>query len=117
MAQRERTKRERAHKEREHIKTRLRARGQLTLPNEVREVLNVDEGDEVVFSIEENGRVIVTRSLQIPPEQAWFWSERWQKLEREAQADIDAGRVSHYTNVDEAISDLERLDDAGDRAR
>jgi len=28
--------------------------------------------------------------------QAWFWSERWQRLEGEAQADIDAGRVRHF---------------------
>ena len=25
------------------------------------------------------------------PDQAWFWSERWQRMEQEAQADIDAG--------------------------
>ena len=27
------------------------------------------------------------------PDQAWFWTDRWQQLEREAQEDIDAGRV------------------------
>ncbi len=100
---------------RELIKTRLRARGQITLPNEVREALNLVEGDDLVFSIEESGRVSVARATFIDPEQAWFWSQRWQNQERQAQADIDAGRVSRYADMEEAISDLERTADAGDR--
>jgi antitoxin MazE len=39
----------------------------------------------------------------------WFWSERWQKLEEEAQADIDAGRVIRFEDVDKAIAVLEKL--------
>lgn len=33
------------------------------------------------------------RNLGGDPDQAWFWTDRWQQLEREAQEDIDAGRV------------------------
>ncbi len=99
----------------EYYKTRLRARGQVTLPNEVRELLRVDEGDDLVFSIDETGRVVVDRARVIPPDQAWFWTERWQQMERQVQADIDAGRVHRYANIDEALSGLELVDDAGDR--
>lgn len=98
----------------EYVKTRLRARGQLTLPNEVRERLSVEEGDDLVFSVDEKGRVVMDRAHVIPPDQAWFWSERWQKMEREVQADIDAGREYHYANADEAIAALEKLEHAGD---
>ena len=42
-------------------------------------------------------------------DQAWFWSDYWQKLEQEAQEDIDAGRVFCFDNVEEAIAELERL--------
>ena len=99
----------------DYIRTRLRARGQVTLPTEVRELLSVEEGDDLVFSVDEGGRVIVDRARVVPPDQAWFWTERWQQMEREAQADIDAGRISRYASVDEAITDLECLDDAADR--
>ena len=99
----------------EFYKTRLRAKGQVTLPSEVRELLSVNEGDDLVFRTNEEGQVIIERARIIPPDQAWFWTERWQRMEREAQADIEAGRVSHYANVDEAIFDLETLDNAGDR--
>jgi len=42
-----------------------------------------------------------------PPDQAWFWSERWQRMEREAQADIDAGRVERFPDIDSALEHLE----------
>ena len=99
----------------EYVKARLRARGQVTLPPEVREFLNVEDGDDLVFRIDENGKVVVDRVQIIPPDQAWFWTERWQQLEQQAQADIDAGHVRRYATVDEALADLERDEDAGDR--
>jgi AbrB family looped-hinge helix DNA binding protein len=99
----------------EYVKTRLRARGQVTLPNEVREFLSVEEGDDLVFILDENGRVVVDRAHIIPPEQAWFWTDRWQAMERAAQADIDAGRVSAVKSVGEAIAELEVLANARDR--
>lgn len=95
------------------FKTRLRAKGQLTLPNQLRELLNVEEGDNLIFYVK-GDRIILEREQTIDPEQAWFWAERWQKLEREAQADIDAGRVHRYSNAEDALKALEGDDDAGD---
>ena len=95
----------------DYFKSRLRTKGQVTLPGEVRKLLSVDEGDDLIFRIEENGQVVVEKAITIPADQAWFWTERWQRMEMEAQADIDSGRVNRYSDVDEA---LEKLDDAGD---
>ena len=36
----------------------------------------------------------------IPAEQAWLWSDRWQAMEREADADIAAGRTTVIDGVD-----------------
>ncbi len=99
-----------------YFKTRLRAKGQVTLPNEVREQLNIEEGDDLIFCINEMGQVVIERGITIPADQAWFWTERWQRMEREAQADIDAGRVKHFKNIDEATAALEQQDNAGDRS-
>ncbi len=98
----------------ELFKTRLRTKGQVTLPVEVRELLNVGEGDDLIFRLIEGGRIVVEREITIPAEQAWFWTERWQRMERAAQADIDAGRATRYAGVDEAISALEQLENASD---
>ena len=35
----------------------------------------------------------------IPPDQAWFWTERWQRMEQEAQADIEAGSLPKDQNA------------------
>jgi AbrB family looped-hinge helix DNA binding protein len=91
----------------------MRAKGQVTLPNPVRELLQLEEGDNLIFHVQE-GRVIVEREQTIDPEQAWFWTERWQQLERQAQADLEAGRVRRYANIEDAITDLEQSGDAGD---
>jgi AbrB family looped-hinge helix DNA binding protein len=97
----------------EYFKTRVRPKGQVTLPSEIRNLLGLNEGDDLAFSLNEQGQVIITRLEVIPPDQAWFWTEQWQKAEREAQADIDAGRVHRYANIDEAVSALEKRANAG----
>lgn len=94
-----------------YYRTRLRAKGQATIPGEVRELLNVHEGDDLAFYVDERGKVVVTRLQTVPPDQAWFWTERWQKMEREAQQDIDAGRVLQFDNVDEMIAWLDEKDE------
>ena len=97
------------------FKTRLRAKGQVTLPGEIRELLELREGDDLLFYLDEKGQVVVERARVIPPDQAWFWTERWQRLEREAQANIEVGQVHRYEDVDKAIEALERKANA--RAR
>jgi len=39
-------------------------------------------------------------------EQSWFWTAEWQAGEREADADIDAGRVRRFKTIDELIESL-----------
>jgi antitoxin PrlF len=90
-----------------YFKTRLRNKGQITVPAEIRSVLGAEEGDDLLFYSDEQGRVIVSRAQVISPEQAWFWTQRWQQMEREAQADLEQGRVHEFSDVDEVITFLE----------
>lgn len=92
-------------------RARLRAKGQITIPVEVREQLNLKEGDDLAFYVDEQGKVVLTRLQTIPPDQAWFWTEHWQRMEREAQADIDAGRVYKFDDVEDMISWLDEETD------
>jgi bifunctional DNA-binding transcriptional regulator/antitoxin component of YhaV-PrlF toxin-antitoxin module len=87
-------------------RARLRSKGRLTLPRPVRSLLQVAEGDDVTFSIDASGRIEVQHLPVIDPDQAWFWSERWQKMEQTAQADIDEGRLKRFKNVEDALGDL-----------
>jgi AbrB family looped-hinge helix DNA binding protein len=42
----------------------------------------------------------------IDPEQQWWWLESWQEGEREAQRDIDAGRVTTYDSLEAFLKSL-----------
>jgi AbrB family looped-hinge helix DNA binding protein len=92
--------------EKRTYRTRLRSKGRLTLPSEVRTLLQVEEGDDLLFSIDTDGRIEVRHLPVIDPDQAWFWAKRWQKMEQEAQADIDEGRVKRFESVEDALSNL-----------
>ena len=95
-------------------KTRVRAKGQITVPRVLRERLGVREGDDLIFYENEEGQVVVDAAQTIPPDQAWFWTERWQQMEREVQADYDAGRYKEFDNVEDLIADLNDGLDADD---
>jgi AbrB family looped-hinge helix DNA binding protein len=98
-------------------KSRLRNKGQVTVPQEIRTLLGVEEGDDLLFYTDKAGRVVVSRAQIIEPEQAWFWSDRWQFMEHEAQSDLDTGRIVEYANIAEALAALDKIpadDDAED---
>ncbi|MFQ6066705.1 MAG: AbrB/MazE/SpoVT family DNA-binding domain-containing protein [bacterium] len=42
----------------------------------------------------------------IDPDQAWWWTEEWQKGEREAEKDVKEGKVKKFSNVEDLIKDL-----------
>ena len=90
-------------------KTRLRNKGQVTVPQEIRHILGVEEGDDLLFYTDEAGRILVSRAQIIDPDQAWFWNDRWQRMEREAQADLEAGRTVTYANIAEALAALDEI--------
>ena len=93
-----------------YYKTRLRGRGQITLPPEIRKKLKVGEGDDVLFYVNTQGQVVVDQVHIIDPEQAWFWTERWQKAEAESQRDADNGDYFEFENMAAAIRFLDELD-------
>jgi hypothetical protein len=41
------------------------------------------------------------------PDQAWFWTRKWQRMEREAEADLAAGRYRDFESMDDFLADLE----------
>jgi AbrB family looped-hinge helix DNA binding protein len=80
--------------------------GQITLPESILERFDLDEGDILEFSVDENGVITVTPLVQVPDSERWFWTEEWQKGETEANEDIKAGRMKSFDNVDDLIAEL-----------
>jgi O-succinylbenzoate synthase len=45
-------------------------------------------------------------ALATAEDQAWFWINEWQAGEREAEADLAAGRYQVFDTMDDLIADL-----------
>jgi len=81
---------------------------QLTLPKEIMKAARLSPGDplEVIY---QDDTIILRPQVHIPRDQAWFWTKEWQKGELEAEADIQAGRVSKTRSLKELLRRLDRL--------
>lgn len=67
--------------------------GQVRIPKEIMEKLNISSGDYLDFEFYE-GKVIITAKKLVDVDQLWFWSKEWQKEEEEAEEDVKAQRLS-----------------------
>jgi len=86
----------------------VRSRGTVALPADLRRRLHLDRADSQVKLIEhEDGRLELVPVVAVPADQAWFWSQRWQAMERDADADVAAGRVTVVEDMDQLISHLD----------
>lgn len=86
----------------------MQSRGVLALPPEVRKRLLLNTpGAQVEVTEREDGVLELRAQMAVPVSQAWFWPEEWQQREREAGADVAAGR---HTTHDDADLFLDALD-------
>lgn len=84
----------------------VRRSWQITLPPEVREALRIEEGDELEFELVADGEVRLRGLKLIPADQAWFWTDSWQRGEQEATEDVRQGRTTKVDTVDEMFREL-----------
>ena len=81
----------------------IRAKGQLTIPADIRERANLQEGDPVEIEVVPEG-ILLRPQKVIDATQAWFWAASWQAREAEAEADLTAGRFERFESDDELLS-------------
>ena len=90
-----------------HILT-VQSRGTVSLPVQLRRRLHLDQADSQIKLIEhDDGRVELIPVVVVPADQAWFWTDRWQTMERDADADIAGGRAVVVEGVDDLIAHLD----------
>jgi hypothetical protein len=87
------------------------AEGEIKISAEVLAQANLPEGTCMSFSVRADGYILLHRADR-DPDQLWYWTEAWQEGEREADADIAAGRVTYFDS-DEAFRAalLERMNE------
>ena len=84
----------------------VRKKGQITLPLSMRRKLGLEEGSIILSKIVDDAIVLVPQET-VDRDQAWFWKERWQKLEAEAEKDIAGGRTKTFDSVEDLFHEIE----------
>src|ERR1039457_4405691 len=93
------------HRRRPHLTTlAIRRKGIVTIPEAIREELDLHEGDHLVATVED-GRLILIPASVIPDDRAWSWTPVWQAREAEADRGI-AGGGGAVMGADEFITEL-----------
>lgn len=91
----------------------VQSRGTVALPADLRRRLHLDEPGAQIEIVEQvDGRVELRPVLPVPADQRWFWTERWQAMEREVDEHVKAGRVTVVDGPEALIGYLDAsLDD------
>jgi len=74
---------------------------QVTIPVEILEKAGIGIGTILKFELREDGILLK------PQDEEWFWTEKWQEKEREADEAVAQGKVvGPFDNIDDALQAL-----------
>ncbi len=85
----------------------VQGRGLIAIPSSIRRHFGLDKPGAQVEVIEREGEIVLRPHLAVPTDQTWFWTERWQQMEREVDDAISAGLVTTVDGVEELLADLD----------
>lgn len=88
----------------------VRSNGQITLPAGLRRQAGIEEGDVLAAQVED-GIIVLRPKVLVDKDQAYFYTDRWQAGEREAEEDIRAGRGRKFGSMRELIETVAREHD------
>jgi antitoxin MazE len=84
---------------------KVKSKYQIVIPDEVRRKLHVEIGD--TLEIEEKDGVLIAKPVVvIDKSQTYFWSEEWQKGEKEAE---EAKKKGNFKEFDKAAGAIKWL--------
>ncbi|MCL5057605.1 MAG: AbrB/MazE/SpoVT family DNA-binding domain-containing protein [Actinobacteria bacterium] len=85
----------------------VQRRNLISLPREIRETLNINEGDVLDIRLIDDKIVIEPMKL-IPSSQAYFWTDKTQNDMLEAKKDVDSGSVREFKTIKEFLDGIEQ---------
>ncbi|MBI4493037.1 MAG: AbrB/MazE/SpoVT family DNA-binding domain-containing protein [Chloroflexi bacterium] len=94
---------------------KMTGRGTVTIPKELRSRAPDTDLFEVV--LRDDGVYELRPQVTVDASQAWFWTERWQRMEREADDDFAAGRFETFDDVESFLAALDAHAAAADAAK
>ena len=84
--------------------------GQVTIPAAMRREAGIKIGDYLEVQVIEGHLHLVPKQV-IDKDQAYFWTEAWQKGEREAEQDLQEGQTEQFETLEALVADLDAEDE------
>ena len=91
------------------VRSRLRPKAQLTLPEEIRRALRVSEGDEIEFAVDEDGMITARGFVSIPSDQIRYFTPPRQAGKGQANEEIAAGGGAMHGSGEAVFARLDNL--------
>jgi antitoxin MazE len=83
----------------------FKQKSQVTIPKDFVKKLNLKAGDKLDVEVED-GRLIITPVVIVPKDQAWYYSPKWQAMEREVDQQIQAGKIHTVDSKEQLFENL-----------
>ncbi|TFH58986.1 MAG: AbrB/MazE/SpoVT family DNA-binding domain-containing protein [Gemmatimonadales bacterium] len=87
-------------------------KGRVTIPHHIREELNVEPGDEIVFQVSE-GRAEVVPLALVPRDHVWFYSAGVRERIAKAESEVALGQTTKVLTPEGAQAHLDSLKGLG----
>jgi antitoxin MazE len=90
--------------------------GTITIPAQLRRRFGLDKPGAQVEIVVRDGEIVLRPHVAVPAEQAWFWTDKWQAKEREADDSLAVGHVTTFDTAEDFLAHLDGIatDDAAD---
>lgn len=75
---------------------------QIVIPEDVRKRLKVDIGDTLEI-VEKDGALVIKPVMIIEKSQAYFWTDEWQKGEKESEEAKRKEKFKEFKKAEEAV--------------
>ncbi len=80
---------------------KVREKYQVTIPEEVRGKIPLKVGERVEV-IARGSEIVIRPIVEIPRDQAWFWTKEWQEQIAQSMKDLQTGKRKIFKSVKEA---------------
>lgn len=80
---------------------KVREKYQLTIPESIRERIPLEIGERVEIDVKD-GQIVIRPVIEIPRDQAWFWTKEWQEGVKKAKEDYRKGKAKSFKSLTEA---------------
>jgi len=85
----------------------VQKRNLISLPRDIREQLNISEGDVLDVRMD-NNKIIIEPMKLVPSSQAYFWSDTVQNDMLEAKNDVNSCNVREFNSISDFLDGIKQ---------